>query len=140
MISCYELRIGNYVLVEKDIKKVSKINSTTISTVDAEKYTTQPGSEHGLENIQPVLLTDDVLKQCGFIYHEYFKFWQLMTTGIRSEMDLNSDYDVIDFARRPIFKNLRSLHELQNIYFMLKGRELAFPLAQLLTDNYAITV
>jgi hypothetical protein len=135
MISCYELRIGNYVLVESDIKQVSMINSTTVHTVDAERNSAQPESEHDLENIQPVLLTDDVLKQCGFIYHDYFKFWQLITSGIRSEIDINSDYDVIDFARKPILRKLRFLHQLQNVYFMLKGRELAFHQAQLLTGN-----
>jgi hypothetical protein len=71
-----------------------------------------------------VPLTDDVLKQYGFVYHNYFKFWQHITTGITSEMDINSDYDVIDFMRRPIIKNMTSLHQLQNVYFMLKGREL----------------
>ena len=42
-----------------------------------------------LDQIEPVPLTDDVLKQCGFVYHDYFKFWQLVTTGIRSEMDID---------------------------------------------------
>jgi len=39
-------------------------------------------------------------------------------------MDIDSDYDVIDFMRKPVVKNLVSLHQLQNAYFMLKGREL----------------
>jgi len=134
-MSCYELRIGNFVLVEGDLQQISMINSTTVNTVDGELNSMQSVSELSLENVQPVPLTDDVLKQCGFVYHDYFKFWQLITTGIRSEMDVNSDYDVIDFSRRPIFKKLRFLHQLQNTYFMLKGRELEFHQEQVLTGD-----
>jgi hypothetical protein len=126
MISSNELRLGNYVLVNENLKKVSVITSTTVSTTDAEGSNEEATSENSLENISPVSLTDDVLKECGFAYHDYFKFWQLITTGIRSEMDISPDYEVIDFMRKPILKKLTSLHQLQNIYFMLKGRELKF--------------
>jgi hypothetical protein len=126
MVSCYELRIGNYVLVDEMLHQVSRITGTTVSTIDAENSNSEAASEHGLESIEPVPLTDDLLKQCGFIYHDYFKFWQLITTGIRSEININPDYEVIDFMRKPIVKKLVSLHQLQNIYFTLKGRELKF--------------
>ena len=101
--------------------KISLLRSTVIS--NRSPYLDY-SSEQSFEQIESVPLTDDVLRQCGFIYHDYFKFWQHITTGIRSEMDINSDYDVIDFMRRPIIKKMTSLHQLQNVYFMLKGREL----------------
>lgn len=127
MISCNELRIGNYVLVDENLREVSSITSTTVSTLDTEKNEQhEQASEHSSQNIQPVLLTDEILQQCGFVYHDYFKFWQLITTGIRSEMNISPDYEVIDFMRKPILKKLTSLHQLQNIYFLLKGRELKF--------------
>jgi len=124
MISCHELRLGNRVLVDKNLQQVSMITGTTVFTIDAEKSSGQKASEQSFEQIEPVPLTDDVLKQCGFVFHGYFKFWQLLTTGARSEMDVDSDYDVIDFMRRPIIKKMASLHQLQNVYFMLKGSEL----------------
>ena len=124
MISCYELRLGNRVLVDKNLQQVSMITGTAVFTSDAEEGHEQVASEYRFEQIEPVPLTDHDLKQCGFIYHDYFKFWQLITTGSMSEMDIDSDYDVIDFMRKPIVKNLASLHQLQNVYFMLKGREL----------------
>jgi hypothetical protein len=124
MISSYELRLGNVVLVNENLQKVSMIKGTTIFTVDADESSAQVSSEHSLEEVKPLPLTDEVLKECGFLYHDYFKFWQLITTGIRSEMDIDRDYDVIDFMRRPMIKKLSSLHQLQNVYFMLKGREL----------------
>lgn len=124
MISSNELRLGNYVLVNQSLKKISALTGTTAFTIDAEGSIEQTASENSLESISPVPLTDDVIKACGFVYHDYFKFWQRITTGIRSEMDLSIDYEVIDFMRKPILKKLYALHQLQNIYFMLKGREL----------------
>jgi hypothetical protein len=124
MISCYELRLGNSILVNGNIQQVSKITAKTIFTVDAEQSIGQEAAEYNLEKVEPVPLTNEVLQQCGFLYHDYFKFWQLITTGIRSEMDISPDFEVIDFMRKPIIKKLGSLHQLQNVYFMLKGREL----------------
>ena len=126
MIPCYELRIGNLVIINGMLQRVSAITRTTISTVDADENNDQTISEHSLEKVEPVILTDEVLKECGFVYHDYFKFWQLITTGIRTEMDIDPDYDLIDFMRKPIIKKLRSLHQLQNVYFLMKGRELKY--------------
>ena len=135
MISCYELRIGNYVLVDSNLQRISAINRTTASTFAGDENDAGIVSEHNLDNIELVPLTDDILRHCGFVYHDYFKFWQLITTGIRSEMNLSTDYEVIDFMRKPILKKLTSLHQLQNIYFLLKGRELQFAKKQLQTAN-----
>lgn len=126
MISCYELRLGNRILVNDKLQQVSGITTTTVFTIDAEENNELTASEYVEKKLEPMPLTDELLKECGFVFHHYFKFWQLITTGIRSEMDLSPDYEVIDFMRKPILKKLASLHQLQNIYFMLKGRELKF--------------
>jgi hypothetical protein len=124
MISAYELRLGNHVLVNQEIRKISILTNTTVFTIDADGSKEEAPSETNLEAVNPIPLTDDLLKECGFVYHDYFKFWQLVTTGIRSEMDINNDYDLIDFMRKTIIKKMTSLHQLQNVYFILKGREL----------------
>jgi hypothetical protein len=134
MISCYELRLGNHVLVNQNLQKVSAITNTTVLTVDAEGSDAEDATEYKLEEVELVPLTDGLLKECGFVYHDYFKFWQLVTTGIRSEMNISPDYEVIDFMRKPILKKLTSLHQLQNIYFLLKGRELQFAKKQVQTS------
>ena len=126
MIHNNELRLGNYVLVNENLHEVIVITGTSVSTVSLEDRDDVVSSEYELESIQPAPLSDDVLKRCGFVYHDYFKFWQLITTGIRSEMNINPDYEVIDFMRKPILKKLNFIHQLQNVYFMLKGRELNF--------------
>ena len=131
MIPGHELRLGNYVLVEQSIRQVSMINdasSTTTALPGEQVNETAENKFQGLETLQPVPLTDAVLQQCNFVYHDYFKFWQLITGEgeSRSEMDIDRDFNILDFMRKPIVKSVASLHQLQNIYFMLKGKELAF--------------
>lgn len=131
MIQGNELRLGNFVLVEHQIEQVSMINGQSAATSNISSH---PGASAGevkqqvLEELQPVPLTDEVLRQCRFVFHDYFNFWQLLTgTGeTRSEMDIDPDYNIIDFMRRPVVKNVASLHQLQNIYFMLNGKEIVF--------------
>lgn len=130
MISCYELRIGNYVLAQNGLQRIAMINNKASlpgnTSIDVENNPAENHTNHTFANIRPVPLTDDVLKQCGFVYHDYFKFWQLIN-GVgnnRSEMDIDRDYNVLDFMRKPIVKTVSSLHQLQNVYFMLKGKEL----------------
>jgi hypothetical protein len=72
-------------------------------------------------------MSEAVLQQCHFTYQQYFKFWQLISIdGGHTEMDIDSDYTIIDFMRRPMVKNIASLHQLQNIYYMLFNKELDF--------------
>lgn len=125
MIPSNELRIGNYVLYEGNLERLAMISNKT-SSVDVEKNEDKEKGEIRFSDIQPVLLTDDILQQCNFVYHDYFKFWQLVNgkEENRSEMDIDRDYNIIDFMRRPLVKKVTSLHQLQNIYFMLKGKEL----------------
>jgi hypothetical protein len=132
MISCYELRIGNYVLAQNGLQRIAMINNKaslpSITSIDVEDNPAEKPTQHTFHNIQPVPLNDEILKQCGFVYHAYFKFWQLITGAghNRSEMDIDRDYNILDFMRKPIVKKVLTLHQLQNVYFMLKGKELDF--------------
>lgn len=130
MIPCYELRIGNYVLADDKLQSIATIDSrsvqTTLASASATKNYTESNSSHSLENVLPVSLSDEILVRCRFVYHDYFKFWQLIsgTEEHRSEMNIDRDYNILDFMRKPVVKKVTSLHQLQNIYFMLKGKEL----------------
>jgi hypothetical protein len=107
---------------------IDNTSSTTTALSGAEGEEAKTSTTHLLERLQPVPLNDAILKQCKFVYHDYFKFWQLITGADenRSEMDIDRDYNIIDFMRKPIVKKVASLHQLQNIYFLLKGKELLF--------------
>ena len=123
MLTSNELRLGNIVRVNNTVGEISMISNTYVHVL-TENANGHTDTEHQFKELNEVPLTDEVLEQYGFSFHHYFKFWQRVSTGIRSEMDIDRDYNVIDFMRRPIMKKLVSLHQLQNIFFMLKGREL----------------
>ena len=129
MITCYELRIGNYVMTPNGMQQIARISKAAGSNqagISIQESTDEKDTPYTLTNIQPVPVSEDVLRQCGFVYHDYFKFWQLIrgADNDRSEMNIDRDYNILDFMRKPIVKNVASLHQLQNIYFMLKGKEL----------------
>jgi hypothetical protein len=131
MIPCHDLRTGNIILVNNRLRKVSTIsNSSSLadhSSVGVESITSEENENYAVEDIQPVPMSEAVLQQCNFIFRDYFKFWQLVSKGQpRTEMNIDLDYNIIDFMRRPVVKNVTSLHQLQNIYYMLHGKELDF--------------
>jgi hypothetical protein len=132
MIPFQELRIGNYVLVQGTVQRISLISDDTFYSA-APSIAVSGSSSGRLENcasasVQPVPLTNLILEECGFVFHEYFKFWQLIQSNSsgRSELDIDTDFSLIDFMRRPLVKKLTSLHQLQNLYFALKSKELVF--------------
>lgn len=131
MVSCNEVRLGNFILVDKKIKMITIINNDPslagapmIGFDDEENNIVSCNSEA----VEPVPLTDAVLRQCGFVFHDYFHFWQLttITKGVQSETDIDADYNLIDFLRRPIVKKISTLHQLQNLFYAIKGIELSF--------------
>ena len=132
MIPNNELRIGNFILIDDVPHKISLINNDSGSADAAFIGYQNEGSTHNVScestRIKPAPLTDAALQRSGFTYHAYFKFWQKVEDigGKRSEMDIDKDYNILDFLRRPLVKSIVSLHQLQNIYFFLKGKEIDF--------------
>jgi hypothetical protein len=76
--------------------------------------------------LQPVKITNERLQECGFVLQRYFKLWQKARaiSGSGMEMELDIDYNAVDFLRRPILKDVKSIHSLQNLYFALLNKEL----------------
>jgi hypothetical protein len=140
MLQCNEVRLGNYVLIHNKLKKITLINNDS-GFKDVPLVGFEGSSDNFIRcdaaELSAVPLTDEVLRQCGFVFHDYFHFWQLLSTGsaVRSEMDIDPDYNLIDFMRRPLVKRISSLHQLQNLFFALKGSELPFDQRQLATAN-----
>jgi hypothetical protein len=146
MIACNQLRIGNYVLVNESLQQVSSIgndmNGDGIRKVGYQLNgkTIEEGCDSA--NIKATPITDDMLKGLGFIYHDYFQFWQLIKSdsGMHSEMNIDQDYNVLDFMRRPLVKKITSLHQLQNLYFALKGEELSFKVKDAARKSAPVTL
>ncbi|HUC80364.1 MAG TPA: hypothetical protein VMR70_05575 [Flavisolibacter sp.] len=131
MIPCHDLRTGNIILVNNRLRRVNMISNSHTLTDQSLVGVESPGSAE-VESfpaaaVQPVPMSVAILEQCNFTYRQHFKFWQLIDTeGSRTEMDIDGDFTLIDFMRRPIIKNIASLHQLQNIYYMLLKKELDF--------------
>ncbi len=139
MILCSELRIGNFVLINDQIRKIAMISS-----VEDNKHLPTVGYYVGEDlrfincdskQLQAVSLSDKELEKSGFLFDSYFKLWQKprLNTGTGMEMELDRDYNVVDFLRRPILKEVKSMHGLQNLYYALLGKELAFAPVQAVT-------
>jgi hypothetical protein len=114
-------------------------NSHTLtdqSLVGVESITNEENESYPVQDVQPVPMSEAVLQQCSFTYHQHFKFWQLISTdGGRREMDIDREYNLIDFMRRPMVKNIQSLHQLQNIYYMLFNKEMDFDVETTIVVN-----
>jgi hypothetical protein len=135
MIQITEFRIGNYLLVKGVVQQLGAIG------IAGDDEGTGPiigyfmegvlHYEHASsERVQAVPLTDDLLQQCGFSFHNYFHYWQKLSEvlGTGVDMELDRDHTVVDFSHRPILKEIKYLHHLQNLYFALKRKELSLGL------------
>lgn len=113
MIPQHELRIGNW------IKKNDSNENYQISMgVDIDHYSNRSF---------PIPITPAVLEKCGFAFDDYHKVWRKNKeiSGTGPDMELDRDFWVVDFSKRRIGVELKGLHQLQNLYFILKGKELA---------------
>lgn len=110
MIDVRELRIGNWVIFNGANSEV------TISQLS-----------HNLHNyFEPIPLTPEILEKCGFteiansgdFYSEQYNF------GLNKESDGNfSVYNNYDLEIKNI--QLKHLHQLQNLVFLLTNQELS---------------
>lgn len=111
MILSQELRIGNWVI---DDTAGPYHQITSGAEIDgAQSYTLIP--------INAQLLVD-----CGFQFDNYFKLWQKnkAVAGTGPDMEMDPDFWILDFSHQRIGVEVKSLHQLQNVYYFLKGKEL----------------
>ena len=112
MIAPQELRLGNWVNVSGTGQIVEM---RTVATLNQSANT-----------YMPIPIDADLLEQFGFHFHSHFKIWQRNKplAGTGPEMELDRDFWVLDFSHHRIGVELKSLHQLQNLYFSLQGKEL----------------
>lgn len=118
MINANELRIGNFIMV---VDEDSSVRVTGIWD-EVVKYK-ESGEVAG--RLKPIPLSPEILEACGFEKtkrSDQFKLEDIII-GAWEENEfvfLRTDgYDV--FPRMPL---IRYLHQLQNLYFALTGKEL----------------
>lgn len=136
-----ELRIGNCIkmldfqkddLAKSDICIVTSFSEKVVHW----KSPSLLGITHSgtfNEDLQPIPLTEDILLKCGFSIiteNSAGKRYAYVVNGIYSS-DLSFTYWTTTKEKGKFFRGdlqLKSLHQLQNLYFALTGEELTINL------------
>lgn len=146
MIDSRELRIGNYVnyndgSVHDDIRKVVGIEQNSVSSIIKGCHFATAIRSNDL--IYSIPLSEEVLLKCGFIkyqwqnafykkipygcylYIHFFKDEILVSLSVVSKDGKNEDKKKhIKIGNSDYFKDIKHLHQLQNLYYCLTQTEL----------------
>lgn len=133
MIDTKEIKLDNwlYLTPSNMFVKVSQVGRREI----------RPNDSKGLmvpaEHFEPILLTEDILLKCGFETSDFYKThyfkYENIDNNLRGDVfcfniDRNTDLfntgKTLSFSFRPFSLHLKYLHQLQNLYFEITGREL----------------
>lgn len=132
MIKSNELRIGNYILVDNEMKKVCCIkddeNNTQTCCIGFENNNGCEYENAASERLDAVPISNDILKELGFTFHDYHKTWQHLKPKRTFTIELNTDFSAVDFAHKELVKHVQYVHLLQNLFFSIQGKELQFAL------------
>jgi hypothetical protein len=114
-----ELRIGNYVKFGKLFKKVVEIAEEGFYILDKDGTTLK----NTWADLQPILLTEEWLLKFGFEKDEKNEYWfwkNCVSVSVLGYIEL------LSFNRQSFKTNiqLKYIHQLQNLYFALTGKEL----------------
>lgn len=132
MIQSNELRTGNYILVDNEMKRVCSIKSE-----NSNAHTSFIGFEHNnsceyenasSDRLGAVPISDLILIGLGFTFHDYHKTWQHLKPSRTATIELNREFSAVDFSHRELVKNVQYLHLLQNLFFSIQKEELRFAL------------
>ncbi len=81
-----------------------------------------PDFDTNLEDIKPIPLTEQHLKDFGFEYDEDTESWTLLTSLEKIDYAMDVSELPLTFAWRHI--TIKYVHQLQNLYFALTDNEL----------------
>ena len=111
MIKIEELRVGNWVYIEGSRQQIDAIENATAPEKCEVDYTL-------IKHVHPIPLTEELLtEKCGFRRNHY---GGLYLYG-KFDFDLTKEgYFLVD----DVGVYCKHLHQLQNLYFALTGKEL----------------
>jgi hypothetical protein len=116
MIDVKELRIGNYVQPINDSGREAKIGTAFAINCN---FVSVNGNNNPYDyhRIEPVLITEDILSKCNFVKRE----WGDTVVYYNPLMELDAYFRLnrVDYNIE-----VKYLHQLQNLFFDLTGREL----------------
>lgn len=144
MIQANELRIGNWVqdpdrAILDENEGYRQVHGLTLEN-SIVHHVAKESSSGGigfsgnlLSTINPIPLTPEILEQCGFRndHGEGSKWW--MRPDLKHSFglgDYNEDFSELTFSKHPLNTKIKYLHQLQNLYFALVGKELEITLTK----------
>ena len=114
MIQANELRIGNYIVFDGDIACLHQSKLANIL-------------KHNWVGIcQPIELTEEILLKCGFNFKDMADLGVHVYIEVSNELSLSFKEGELYIGEHSTKYN--KLHQLQNLYFALKGEELEIKL------------
>ena len=125
MIEITDLRIGNSLLLYGEVVKV-----TEIGFKDDDFYLRVEGKKNGyyLDQFEPIELSEDILLNNGFKKSNEFGFYLYLDEITRLALSRrpNGRIDFKMLIHKNIFNinHIKYLHQLQNLYWCLVGKEL----------------
>lgn len=129
MVNNKEFRIGNYVLVDGVRRRVCCVRGDNSGQAPCIGFEYNNECEYAVcdsERVQGLPVNDALLRELAFVYHDYFKLWQRERPGKSYMIELSTDYDALDFSHNYMVRNIQYLHQLQNLFFCIQGKELFF--------------
>lgn len=117
-----ELRLGNWVSLNKDFKKVLWFKYDKVCVMN--EY---PSAIVDIDRLSPIHITEEILLKCGFEYCESRKVYQLylpndhqVLVGFRFQNEFKLQYRVLNV----VLHETQYLHQLQNLIYALTNQEL----------------
>jgi hypothetical protein len=126
MVNSKEFRVGNFILVDGIRRRVSSIRNEDRDSIGYDLENGSDVEDSSSERLQAVPVDNVLLRELGFVYHDYFKLWQRERPDKSYTIELSTDYDALDFSHNYMVRNIQFLHQLQNLFFCVQGRELFF--------------
>lgn len=117
-----EIRVGNWL---NDPRPFNEDTKKFFKMTDNGHFKAKARDIQFAEEFEPIPLTEEILLKCGF-YKTGITELYLLTETISISWDEN-DPTVIEINGENIYSyivNCEYLHQLQNLYFALKGQEL----------------
>src|SRR5689334_3781194 len=123
MINTQELRIGSYILVDNIIRKVCSIKNEGTLQMPNIGFENNGSCEYeaaSSERLMPVPISNELLTALGFTFHSYYKTWQHEKHLKTVTVELNTEYNAVDFSHRTLVKDVHYLHLLQNLFYSVQ--------------------
>lgn len=155
MVKANELRVGNWLWYKSDMYsdrenkvkenwfQVAYIGETIgldIGFECTQRFEKKPLWSPKIKELKPIPLTPEILQQYGFVKSDtwwgdgidYYHYPIPNLPDISKSVDIRFGNEAVEgildavFVGQQDFKHVRSLHQLQNLYFALTNEELNF--------------